>query len=113
MVQIVVILLVLLGSSTGAIGTMLVKMGTNRYPLLRLWKSRQAWTGVLLVLFSMGVYLLALHRERLSVVYPLASTTYIFTTLLSARYLGEKMNVFKWIAIIGIIGGVALIGMGS
>jgi len=29
------------------------------------------------------------------------------------KYLGEKMNTYKWIGIVTIIVGVALIGVGS
>lgn len=113
MVNLISVLLVLIGSFIGAVGTLFIKKGTNKYSFWKLWMSKYFWMGMSLYVFSTLFYVTALRREELSVVYPLVSTTYIFTTYLSVRYLGEKMNKWKWIGLFGIVFGVILIGIGS
>ncbi len=113
MVSALIIIVVLFSSALGALGAMLIKKGTNRFPVLQMWRSKHAWGGVALILLSMAFYIFALQKEKLSVIYPLTSTMYIFATLLSVRFLGEKMSLYKWIALAGIMVGVGLIGVGG
>lgn len=113
MFKLVPVLLVLLGSFIGAIGTLLIKKATGHHSIFKLWKSKLIWIGFVLYVFSVAFYIVALHQEELSVLYPLVSTAYIWTTLFSIRYLHEKMNKYKLAALIGIIIGIALIGIGS
>ena len=105
--------IVFLGTVIGSVGTLLIKKGTLRFSFLRLWKSPEMWGGVLLYLLSTIFYVVVLQQEELSVVYPIVSFTYIWTTLLSVKFLGEKMNRYKWIALAGIILGVTFVGLGS
>jgi len=107
------LMLVLIGSFLGAVGTLFIKKGTSACSFWKLWRTKYFWGGMFLYVFSTLFYVIALRSEELSVVYPLVSTTYIFTTYLSVKYLGEKMNKWKWIGLIGIIVGVVLIGIGS
>ena len=113
MIKLVPILLVLLGSLIGALGTLIIKKGTNNFSFFQLLKSKNLWIGLFLYCVSMVFYVLALSQERLSVIYPVASTAYIWTTLFSVKFLGEKMNRWKLAALLGIILGVTLIGLGS
>ena len=114
LIKLVPVLLVLLGSIIGALGTLIIKRGTNKYySFLRLLKSKSLWIGLSLYGVSVIIYVLALSQERLSVIYPIVSTTYIWTTLFSVKFLGEKMNKYKWLALVGIVIGVTLIGFGS
>ncbi len=59
------------------------------------------------------IFIPTLKYGQLSVLYPLVATSYMWTTLVAVKFLGEKMNRFKWIGIILIIIGVSLIGMGA
>jgi len=113
MVNFISVVLVLIGSFLGAVGTLFIKKGTSAFSFWNLWKTKYFWGGMFLYVFSTVFYVIALKSEELSVVYPLVATTYIFTTYLSVRYLGEKMNQWKWIGLIGIVVGVVLIGIGS
>jgi len=113
MIKLVPILLVLFGSLVGALGTLFIKKGTNKHSFFQLLKSKYLAAGMLLYCVSVIVYVLALSQEKLSVIYPVASTAYIWTTLFSVKFLGEKMNSWKWAALLGIILGVTLIGLGS
>ncbi len=105
--------LVLLGTLFSGISSLLVKKGSVSLPLLQLWRSRSIWIGFFLYGISTLLYIIALRQEELSVIYPLVSTTYIWTTILAVRFLGEKINVWKVVGIVGIVLGVTLISWGS
>ena len=66
-----------------------------------------AFFGISAVFFVIG-----LKYGELSVLYPITSLSYIWACGLSVKYLGERMNKYKWVGIVCIIIGVALIGMG-
>jgi drug/metabolite transporter (DMT)-like permease len=107
------IVLVLTATIIGAFGALLLKKGIDKYPFRELITSSLLIIGFLLYGLSTILYVVALRREELSVLYPLVSTSYIWTTLLSVKFLGEKMNKWKYIGLAGIVIGVILIGMGS
>jgi len=62
---------------------------------------------------SMVLFVIALKGGELSFIYPLVSTVYIWSSLLSIKLLGERMNTKKWSGIALIIVGVVSIGIGS
>ena len=68
-----------------------------------------------LVLYGIGAILIIISFRggEVSVLYPIIATSYIWVSLLSVKFLGEAMNFFKWAGVIAIIGGIALIGLGS
>jgi len=113
MIKTLSLVAVLVASAMGSIGTILIKKALPRHSFFRIWNSTAAWAALGLYLFSVGLYLWALRYEELSVLYPFVSTSYIWITILSVIHLHEKMNVWKWISITGIIIGVILIGVGS
>lgn len=105
--------LVLVGTVIGALGALILKKGAVNHSLKELFFTSYLWSGLFLYGLSTLLYLLALRREEISVLYPLVSTSYIWITIFSVRFLGEKMNKWKYLALVGIITGVVLIGMGS
>ncbi len=113
MVNLISIILVLVGSIVGALGALIIKKGTDKHSFIRLLRSKTLYIGFFIYGLSTIFYILALRIEELSIIYPLVSVTYIWTTLFSVKYLKEKMNKWKWISLIGIIIGVVLIGIGS
>ena len=116
MVSFFVLSLVLIGALVGSVGTILIKQATkssHKFSLLKVVKSYSAWAGFSLYGISTIFYIFALRKEQLSIVYPLVATSYLWTTLFSIKYLGEKMNSKKWIGLMGIILGVILIGIGG
>lgn len=113
MIDVIAVVLIVIGSVIGSLATIILKKGTNVYMLKQLWKTRYFWGGLVLYGLSVIVYLLALPREELSVLYPLVSMNYLFTTLFSVCLLGEKMNRWKWWGLAGIVVGVVLIGWRS
>ena len=113
LINILAIILVVSGTVIGSCGTLLFKKGADKFRFRDLFFSKFLWGGLLLYGFSVIFYIIALRMGELSVVYPFASTAYTWTTLFSVKFLGEKMNKWKAISLIGIIIGVVLIGIGS
>lgn len=111
-------LLVIVGTFFGAIGAIFFKKGsgelnTNFREIFKNLKNKNLWIGIFFYCAAIVVYLIALKKEKLTYVYPLASLTYIWIALLSVKYLGEKMNSAKVWGFILIIGGVILVGLGN
>tara|TARA_Y100000310_G_scaffold47186_1_gene43796 strand:- start:22132 stop:22515 length:384 start_codon:yes stop_codon:yes gene_type:complete len=68
-----------------------------------------------MVLYAVGGVLLILSFRggEVSVLYPLFATSYIWVSFLSIYFLGEIMNLYKWLGVAAIILGIVLIGYGS
>ncbi len=69
--------------------------------------------GVSLYALGTVLFIPALKGGDLSILYPFVALTYIWVSLLSVKFLGEKMNFMKWMGISLIIVGVSFIGIGS
>ena len=69
--------------------------------------------GLLLYAVGGALMIISFRGGEVSVLYPIIATSYIWVSFLSMFFLGEIMNTFKWIGVITIIGGIALIGYGS
>lgn len=113
MVNFYSVLLVVIGTLIGALGALVLKKGTDKYSLKKLLLSAYLWGGLFLYGLSTILYVVALRNENLSVLYPLVSVSYIWTTLFGVKLLKEKMNFWKYLGLSGIILGVVLIGLGS
>jgi uncharacterized membrane protein len=113
MVNFLAVGLVLFGAFIGAFGTLMVKKSVDKYSFFHSLKGSLMWLGLFFYGASTLFYVVALRKEELSIIYPLVSTTYIWTTLLSIKFLKEEMNTWKWSGLIAIIVGVILIGLGS
>lgn len=99
----------------GAFGALFLKFGSAKFSFnpLELVKNYKLMIGVCCYAISAVVFIYALKFVDVSVLYPFAATTYIWTALLSVKFLGEKMNKWKWLGIAAILAGVSLIGFGS
>ncbi|MEK6938984.1 MAG: EamA family transporter [Nanoarchaeota archaeon] len=113
MINLLAVLLVLIATFIGGIGALLLKKAADKYAFKKMLFSSLFWSGLFLYGLSSVFYILALKREQLSVVYPLVSTSYIWTVVFSVKFLKEKMNKWKYLVLVGIILGIVLIGMGS
>jgi drug/metabolite transporter (DMT)-like permease len=69
--------------------------------------------GLFFYAIGTAMFIPALKGGELSVLYPLVATIYIWVSFLSIWMLNEKMNKFKWLAVVLIIIGIAFIGIGS
>ena len=66
-----------------------------------------------LYIIAIFIFVFALKGGELTVLYPLSSLGYIWASLSSVKFLGERMSAFKWTGIFLIIIGITLIGIGS
>ncbi|MBI2564879.1 hypothetical protein HYV79_02715 [Candidatus Woesearchaeota archaeon] len=107
--------LVLLGICIGAFGPILLKKGASKLNrnIFKQLKNHKLQFGITLYVTSAAVFIPALRGGELSVLYPLVSLSYVLVSLLSIKFLGEKMSTLKWISILFIMLGVSLIGLGS
>ena len=107
--------LVILATLIGAFGPILLKKASAKQlsKLSSLATNYHLFGGVALYAIGTLMFVPALKGGYLSVLYPFVSLVYIWVSLLSVRFLGEKMNRVKWLGIALIIIGVAFIGMGS
>ena len=99
----------------GSFGALLLKQASAvlSFNIKKIITNGKLVLGVALYGVSTVIFIPALKAGELSVLYPIVSTTYIWTTLLSLKYLKEKMNFRKWSGITLILIGVAFIGFGS
>ncbi len=97
-----------------ALGPIFMKKGAATFSLnpRKLIKNYNALLGCAFFGISAVFFVIGLKYGELSVLYPITALSYIWACALSVKYLGEKMNKYKWVGIGCIIIGVALIGMG-
>jgi len=110
---------VMIGCFIGSFGALYLKKGSaylHRELLKNFFliiKNHYLLIGVFFYGISTIIFIPALKFGELSVLYPFVATVYIWTTLLSVKFLNEKMNKWKYLGILSIITGVSLIGLGS
>ena len=107
--------LVIFGTLAGAFGPILLKKASAKSlsKLSSLATNYNLFGGVGLYAIGTILFIPALKGGELSVLYPFVALSYIWVSLLSIKFLGEKMNKYKWIGIALIIMGVSFIGFGS
>jgi uncharacterized membrane protein len=107
--------LVIAATLIGAFGPILLKKASEKKlsSISSLIRNYHLIGGVALYGIGTVLFIPALKGGDLSVLYPFVALTYIWVSLLSVKFLGEKMNSFKWIGIALIIVGVTFIGIGS
>ena len=94
-----------------ASGQLFFKLGAMRLPIfLTNW---QILAGFVCSGLGMLFFIFAMQRGELSLVYPILSTSYIWTNLYAIFLLGEQVGFWKWAGVAGIIIGISLIGFGS
>ena len=108
-INLLALFLLLIGTFLGAYGALYFKKG-SQVKLKNLFSDLNIITGISYYGISGVFYLSALNLEKLSVVYPFVSLTYVWTVILSIRYLQEKMNRFKYSGLALILIGIIIIG---
>ena len=113
--QIGSVVLVIIGTFIGMFAPVLLKKASSNFNrnLFAQLKNFNLILGLTLYVLSAVVFIFALRGGDLSLLYPLVSISYVWVSLLSVKFLGEKMNKYKWLGIGFIILGVSLIGAGS
>ena len=111
MVDPLAVSIVVTATVIGAFGSLLLKTGSSRVNLnpfdqIKNWR---LILGIFLYGISAIMFIVALKRGDLSVLYPITSLSYVWIAFLSNKFLGEKINSFKIIGTILIVMGVILI----
>jgi uncharacterized membrane protein len=107
------IILVLIAAIMGAFASFLVKKGSEKIKpnLKSILSNKMFMLGIFLYISSNFFFIPALKYGKLSILYPFISLSYIISIFLSVKYLGEKMNKFKYLAILFIVLGVILVSL--
>ncbi|HYN88132.1 MAG TPA: EamA family transporter [Ardenticatenaceae bacterium] len=111
--------LLLLSVAIGVVGQLLLKQGMSRRPGFRLRElAALAWDPAIVGGFgcygvSTLLYLQALARLDLSLAYPTLSLGYVLVIVLSKVLFREPMSRIRWVAVVMICAGVALVGLGA
>ena len=107
--------LVVAATLIGAFGPILLKRASAKKlsNISSLIKNYNLFGGVALYAVGTILFIPALKGGDLSVLYPFVALSYVWVSLLSVKFLGEKMNKLKWLGIVLIILGVTFIGIGS
>ena len=105
------IVLMVIASVVAAFGQLNLKLGSTnlKINLSEILKNYMLLAGFFFYGISIIISVIALRGSELTILYPLASLNYIWVSLLSVKYLKERMNKYKWLGIVLIILGVVLI----
>jgi len=79
--------------------------------LLNIIKNKAILAGMFLMVSSFFLWLYILSVAKLSLVFPLTASMYIFVALLSFFILGEKLALFNYVGVALIISGTAFLLM--
>ncbi|MCD6248292.1 MAG: EamA family transporter [Hadesarchaea archaeon] len=106
-----IILLTALAAFMGGVGQLEFKLGANilEFDIKALLTNHHLLIGLAIYAISTVLYIYALSKGPLSVLYPVIATSYIWATLFAGTFLGEKVHITNWIGIFFILLGVTLI----
>ncbi len=109
------IMTVLIGTAIGSCGPIFLKKASSgiHRNLKTIITNKHLWMGIAAYAISTAIFIPSLKGGDLSVLYPLVATVYIWVSLLSVKYLNEKMNSLKWIGIALIMCGVMFLGFSA
>lgn len=101
-----------MGTLVGSYGPILLKQASAdlKFNLKSLF-NKKLITGLSLYGIATIIFIPALKGGELSVLYPFVALSYVWVSLLSVKFLKERMNMQKWIGISLVILGVSLIGL--
>ena len=106
-----ILLLTALAAFIGSIGQLEFKQGANnlQFDIKLLLTNYHLIAGVAVYALSTVLYVYALNKENLSILYPIIATSYIWTLIFSKIFLKEPVGLTSWAGVFFILLGVALI----
>jgi uncharacterized membrane protein len=110
-VDIKIILLTALAAFLGSIGQLEFKRGADnlQFDIKLLLTNHHLLIGLGVYVVSTIVYIYALNKEQLSILYPIIATSYVWTLFFSKIFLKETVGLTSWVGIFFILLGVTLI----
>jgi uncharacterized membrane protein len=106
-----IILLTALAAFIGSIGQLEFKRGAEnlQFDIKLLLTNYHLIIGVAVYAVSTVLYVYALNKGQLSILYPIIATSYIWTLLFSRIFLREEISLTGWAGVFFILFGVTLI----
>jgi len=106
-----IILLTALAAFIGSIGQLQFKQGANnlQWDIKMLLTNYHLIAGIAVYALSTVLYVYALNKGNLSILYPIIATSYIWTLIFSKIFLKEPVGLTSWAGVFFILLGVALI----
>jgi drug/metabolite transporter (DMT)-like permease len=98
--------IVITGTLIAAIASFCFKKASAGTGLISIVKSKYFYIGGFLYLLSSVTTIWLLQKMPYSVILPMGGVCYIWTLLISNKFLGEKINRYKIAGIVFIIVGV-------
>ncbi len=118
--QLWAVLVVLLASLLGGLGANFLKKGSEKFHLgtlikkpWRMLKNYELVLGISLYALGTILFIPALKGGELSILYPIVSTSYVWTVIFSRFMIGERINWEKIIGAVLIVIGVSLLGLAA
>jgi drug/metabolite transporter (DMT)-like permease len=111
--QWLVFLGMVIATMLGGVGALFIKLGAPAFRLHipSLLRNYKFIFGGFLYLLSAVLYLYLLQFMPLAIAYPLTSMSYIWVTILSAKYLKEEVDAWRGVGIAAIIVGIILLNI--
>ncbi len=106
-----ILLLTALAAFIGSIGQLEFKQGANnlQFDIKLLLTNYHLIAGLVVYALSTVLYIYALNKENLSILYPIIATSYIWTLIFSKIFLKEPVGLTSWAGVFFILLGVTLI----
>lgn len=101
--------MVLISSIAAAFAAYFLKMASGSGKISAILKNRHLYFGGALYVASAFISIALLKRMPFSVLLPLGGMCYVWTILISRRFLGEKIGPCKIAGVALIIAGIALV----
>lgn len=104
-------MLVIVATLIGAGGALLFKLSSEklRLNIRNILKNYKMLAGFSLYFLSAIIFIIALQGGNVNVLYPITSASYVWVTILSKKYLKEKINFYKIVGILLILFGIVTI----
>jgi drug/metabolite transporter (DMT)-like permease len=106
-----IILLTALSAFIGSIGQLEFKRGADnlQFDIKLLLTNYHLIIAIAVYCVSTVLYVYALNKENLSILYPIIATSYIWALLFSKIFLKEPVGLTSWAGVFFILLGVTLI----
>jgi drug/metabolite transporter (DMT)-like permease len=106
-----IILLTALSAFIGSIGQLEFKRGADnlQFDIKLLLTNYHLIIAIAVYCLSTVLYVYALNKENLSILYPIVATSYIWTLMFSKIFLKEPIGLTSWAGVFFILLGVTLI----
>lgn len=103
--------LVIFATLIGAFGGLLLKKSASKLKLSieGIFQNHFLIFGISVYLLSSIFFIISLQGGELNVLYPITSASYIWVVILSKKYLGEELNLYKLVGIALVILGIITI----